>query len=187
MYKKIIRLFILVGFVSSFFLVACGTSSEIKDVEEVADEIENESKEVFAEEEDRTSDLLSLPEYYSVTESYIGDLTVIFNDLTFYTDQVISEPSVAHEDNWINDVEEVLDDFHSIIEEVEEIEVIEEIKLAHDWFLKAMDQFKFVVDNYIPSLQNRDYELLDQCIYKINTGMEYIHTSKDMLDIAQKY
>ena len=101
-------------------------------------------------------------EYSTEMEEEIGDFTNTMTIFYILNTEAVGDPAVMSTNEWIVDVSETLIDMEGHIEDVRAITPPEGLETSHDYALKAMDSYEYVVINYPDSLA--DPEIMNLCM-----------------------
>jgi len=71
-------------------------------------------------------------------------------------------------DQFITDGKVHIDKMNALIKEARSIQPPADAAHIQDKYLEAMDHFEFVAQNYLPAVEKMDYDLLMQCVDRLN-------------------
>lgn len=130
--------------------------------------VTEESQNKVKEEAESKSESTTLIAYSTEMEGYMNDFTITMTEFSDLNMEASVDPSIMASSDWMVDMSSVLIDMDKHIAGIRTVTPPEEMEVSHDYVLKAMDSFEFVVDNYPDSLE--DPELMSDCIDALGEG-----------------
>ena len=175
----------LIILLSLLVLVACSyekpkstkpaATKEVQTEEkEIEEEPKTEEKEIVVEEEPEESGAAKDYAYTSAMSDYMGELRNVNSKLSDKILEVLNDPSLRSDSEWMADTMVTLSYFEDIIIDIRSLEPPDNefLKQAHESNMKATDEYFYIIDNFIYAIVPGNKALFDKIMdsYEAATG-----------------
>lgn len=166
-----------------FLLIGCSSEpeskSEKKEKEQKTEVAEKEKETETEAEPESTAD----PEqaepaeptanddvaaYGETLASNLEEWSKVLIDFSQYNMNGSNDPDYMMSDQFITDGKVHIDKMNALIKEARSIQPPADAAHIQDKYLEAMDHFEFVAQNYLPAVEKMDFDLIMQCVDRLN-------------------
>lgn len=123
------------------------------------------------DKEDKSDD-----ENYDVdVRNYVEKLSSYVYDLIELHDEFSQNNDLANDKEWTHFVQASLESINITSENIKELNPPTSSRTSHRYIIKALDEYEYVVDNYIESAKSLDIEDINLCIDSLDKGTDYLY------------
>src|SRR5690606_6401568 len=105
-----------------------------------------------------------------------------FGEFSVLMDEAAIDPYVMFNDEWVMDIALILLQMDTDIQAIRSLDVPESMSKIHDPVLKAMDEYDYFVTNFPTAFDTMDFDLIEECITRIENGNSFIGEATLMMD-----
>lgn len=156
----------------SLFLFAC-SSDEVGSVSSDSDSNESDKEDV--ELDVSSEDVLSDISYQEDINDNVLKLLDHVDDLSELHSDLRNNNDLIHDDDWILLIKVILDNMNLTSNAIRDIEPPSSYKTSHNIIMKALDEYEYVVNNYLSSAESLDVDKINSCITSLEKGTDYLY------------
>lgn len=113
---------------------------------------------------------------------YIAELSLLLSDLTGLAIDLLDDPELVLKEGLTEEVATTLSEIEKALGEGESMVAPDVLESAGDDITAAIEDYRFVVDEYMTALENRDEAVMQEILTKLDTGAIHLQEASKAVE-----